>query len=452
MKEWRPHPRQETALLSEAFETLYGGARGGGKTDAGMAWLLYPKDSPDYRALVIRRNYTDLNDWLDRAQEMYSGSSAKFVNRDEIRFPSGGKILVGHLADSKAYMKYQGHEYQRQLIEELTQIPTEEMYLKLISSCRSTNDIEARVFATCNPGGPGHTWVKKRFVDPSKPETEFADPVSGRTRIYIPATVDDNPTLLEKDPGYVAFLDALPPDLKEQWRHGSWDNVRVKGAYYADDVLQAQNENRVSNLPLLPYHPVDVFWDLGINDLQVAIFAQIKGQQVNIIDCHADESKGYSFYIHMLKERGYEYGTMYLPHDGSRRAPDSLRSFKDELEEAGYTVKIITRTKDKNGDIQKSRAIFPRCYFDANNCVDLLDALTQYRREWLEDRGTFRNQPYHDWTSHYADAFQALGVTIFEMKAPNSDYKDALKTYTQGAARDGYKDPYEDARRRYLAR
>ena len=452
MNEWRPHPRQETALLSEAFETLYGGARGGGKTDAGMAWLLYPKDNPDYRALVVRRNYTDLNDWLDRAQVMYSGTSAKFVNRDEIRFASGAKIRVGHLADSKAYMKYQGHEYQRQLIEELTQIPTEEMYLKLISSCRSTNDIPARVFATCNPGGAGHYWVKKRFIDVAKPMVEYHDDVSNRSRIYIPATVDDNPTLLEKDPDYVHFLNSLPPDLKAYWRFGSWDYVKTKGAIFGDEIEQAQREERFSYAPYNPHLKVITFWDLGISkgNAQVCWFVQVDGQKINIIDMMWGENKAYDYWINELEDRKYHYRMHYLPHDGRKRAPDSLRSFEDKLKEKGWEVEVITRTKDKSRDIDAAKIIFARCHFNPEKCAKGIEGLTLYRFAWDEEKGIFSREPYHDWASNFGDAFQALAVTLEEVTRPKADIVQIMQEHVRNVQ---YQtpDPTSDLMARYLS-
>lgn len=414
------------------------GARGGGKTDAGMAWLLYEKDNPLYRALVIRKNVDDLKDWIDRAERMYSGTGAQFVGKPvEIRFPSGAKIVTGHLKDDQAFSKYQGHEYHRLLIEELTHIPSEESYLKLISSCRSTINIEPRIFATTNPGNSGHTWVKRRFIDPARPITEFKDEVSGRTRIFIPATVDDNVVLMEKDPAYVKFLESLPPDLKAQWRYGSWEDQKIKGAYYSDDMLQAQKEDRICILQPLPYEPVYVAWDLGINDIQVAWFYQVKGDQIRVIDLYADNNKPYEFYPQMLREKGYEYATMMLPHDGAKRAADSLRTFEQELKEAGYQVHVIKRTKDKNRDIQVSRTILPRCWFDSEKCLEGIEALTQYRKRWLEARQTFENKPYHDWTSNFADAFQALAVSL-PVPLDNSD-----KEYNQ-AAKDFANDTQED--------
>lgn len=227
-EEWHPHVKQEFALVRNEFEVLYGGARGGGKTDTGLVWLTYDIDNPKYRALVIRKNSDDLSDWIDRAAKFYKPLGASIAYRPAIiKFPWGAVIRTGHLKDNQAYTKYQGHEYQRILIEELTQIPDEKRYLQLISSCRSTiPELKPHIFLTTNPGGIGHGWVKSRFVDPEKPNTPFKDKTSGRSRIYIPATIDDNPTLIQNDPDYIRQLDALKDndvDLWKAWRLGSWD-------------------------------------------------------------------------------------------------------------------------------------------------------------------------------------------------------------------------------------
>src|ERR1044071_4077200 len=108
MRDWKPQDKQLLALESSADEILYGGARGGGKTDCGQAFLTRHYQNPLYHALVIRKNYTDLSDWIDRAKIMYCNTKlrAKFVN-DSFIFPAGGKIVTGHLKDEDAYTKYQ---------------------------------------------------------------------------------------------------------------------------------------------------------------------------------------------------------------------------------------------------------------------------------------------------------------------------------------------------------
>lgn len=224
---WQPHKGPQTeALVQTAHEILYGGARGGGKTESGLAWLIEPQylNNPSYRALVVRRNYDDLRDFIDRAKVFWYTLGVKVRgNPAEFIFPSGARIRTGHLADSDAYMKYLGHEYHKMLIEELTLIPYEEDYLRLISSCRSSNkDLPAQLFSTTNPGGPGHAWVKSRFVDVSR-NKEYKDPITGRTRIFIPSKITDNPTLIKNDPTYYESLKGLPDELRRAWLDGDWD-------------------------------------------------------------------------------------------------------------------------------------------------------------------------------------------------------------------------------------
>ena len=223
---WTPHKGQQTLALSineSVYEILYGGARGGGKSDAGIVWLLKGVNDPNYIGLCIRRNYSDLRNWLDRAKQLFTTASVS-GNPAVFKFPSGAKIYTGHLSQAESYTQFQGWEIHRLLIEELGQIPLEENYLKLISSVRSTTSVKPQIFLTCNPAGVGHSWIKRRFgIGQKKSNVAFKDSISGRKRIYIPATIDDNPTLKALDPDYVKFLDSLPEPMRSAWRDGDWD-------------------------------------------------------------------------------------------------------------------------------------------------------------------------------------------------------------------------------------
>ena len=180
--------------------------------------------NPRYRGLVIRRNYDDLKDWIDRAKFMYRYMNVKVTgNPAQFEFPSGAKIWTGHLSNEDAWTKYLGQESQKIAIEELTLIPNELDYLRLISSARSTiPGLSAQVFGTTNPGGPGHAWVKARFVDVSRNETYF-DKTSRKSRIFIPSKVTDNPTIMREEPEYIDSLKALPDELRRAWLDGDWD-------------------------------------------------------------------------------------------------------------------------------------------------------------------------------------------------------------------------------------
>src|SRR5258708_1952284 len=221
-----PHPKQVEALERSEFEILYGGSRGGGKTDAGIAWMVEYTYHPSYRGLVLRQNVIDLKDWIDRANQLYSKLGAiQKGNPPEFHWPSGAVIRTGHLNDDQAYTKYMGHEYQKILVEELTQIPEEKNYLRILSSCRSIHpDLPPQVFLTTNPGNRGHIWVKERFIDPALPGHSIW--AGSRARVFIQATMDDNPTLILNDPNYVANIEALKEvdyETYMAWRFGDWD-------------------------------------------------------------------------------------------------------------------------------------------------------------------------------------------------------------------------------------
>ncbi len=231
-------------------EILFGGARGPGKTDTSIAILGDRFRDRRAKQLVIRKNAEDLSDFEDRASQAYKSMGAKLRRHPmTISGKTTGRILGGHLKDDDAYTKYQGHEYSRINIEELTQIPNEDSYEKLISSARSKYpDLFPQVFNTTNPGGIGMAWVKRRFVKPdpklcdvrrniyiwydedgNRHETHWQiiiDKATGIWRAYVPATIDSNPILMKADPMYVKQLEALKqsnPDLYRAWRHGDWN-------------------------------------------------------------------------------------------------------------------------------------------------------------------------------------------------------------------------------------
>lgn len=252
---WRPHDGPQTeALLREEDEVLYGGAKGGGKTACGIAWLIrgnhhMPIDPADhsyinhahYRALVLRKNMVDLGDWIDKARRIYEPLGATFRERPLplFEFRSGAKIVLGHLDDSDTYTKYAGQEFQRFLLEEATLVPDLKSYLMVRSCIRSVHrELHSQTFLTANPGGPGHAWVRDRFIKAKDatgnaiPEgTVITDKDTGETRIFIPAKLRDNPALMA-DPGYARKLMALPEAERRAFLDGDWD--ALSGVYFTE--------------------------------------------------------------------------------------------------------------------------------------------------------------------------------------------------------------------------
>ena len=235
---WYPQPVQRKFMARREYECLYGGAAGGGKTDALLAEVTRQIDIPHYRAILFRDTVPQLEGMISRSQELYKSAfpRAKY-NSTKMwwTFPNGAKIMFGHMQREEDKLQYQGKSYDFIGFDELTHF-SQTQYMYLMSRNRPTGP-GTRVYirATCNPGGKYGNWVKQRFITPSPPATpikseyEVITP-SGEVikqtkhRIFIPATVFDNKKLLENDPSYLANLAMLPEAEKNALLYGSWDS------------------------------------------------------------------------------------------------------------------------------------------------------------------------------------------------------------------------------------
>ena len=214
-----PNSRQKEFFTSRARFTAYGGARGGGKS-----WALRRKlvamclRYSGLSCLLIRRTLPELksNHVIPFLRE-YSGILSYSESEKAILFSNGSRISLGYCATDKDALRYQGQEYDVIAIDEATQLS--EFRFSILKAClRGANHFPKRMYLTCNPGGIGHSWVKRIFVDRSFRSGE--EPTEYR---FIPARVYDNPNLIEADPGYVRSLEALPDKLREAWLLGKWD-------------------------------------------------------------------------------------------------------------------------------------------------------------------------------------------------------------------------------------
>lgn len=424
---WKPQKKQEIALARTEDEILFGGARGGGKTDAGQAFLLYDIANPKYKALVIRRNATDLDDWIDRAKNMYAAAGGKYIG-NSFQFPSGAKIRTGHLKDDNAYSKYQGHEYHKILIEELTHIPTESDYEKLRASCRSTvPGIKPQVFATTNPDGPGRKWVKKRWSIPDVPNgiVTYTDEKSGLSRIFIPSKLQDNEILMKNDPLYIKQLESITDEeLRSAWLEGSWTGFGIKGAYYKNQLAEAYKQGRITTVPYDQFLPVHTWWDLGIGDATTIGFFQVINKEWRIIDYYEGSGEGMSYYVKILRDKGYIYGKHYAPHDimvremgtGVTRfetAKSLGLTFETRFVGTGETKKEVSYVPMLLIDdgINAARMRFNTLWIDVNKCARFIECISNYQKEWNDKMGEFKSSPLHDQYSHGADMLRYWAVT-----------------------------------------
>ena len=258
---WRPQAGPQAAFVnSPVFEVVYGGARGGGKTDAALGdfarhALLFGAGA---KGLLVRRTRVALEPTIARAKAIFGPMGAVWSDqRSLFTWPDGATLYFRYLDRDIDADGYQGHDYSRVYVEELTQFADPRPVDKLKAVLRSAAGVPCGFRATCNPGGPGHNWVKARYVDPG-PWTVFSEPVvnpfaaaDGEPppmlgRLFIPARLSDNPLLLKKDPAYVARLQQSgSAQLVKAWLEGDWS--LVDGAFF--DQWSSRNVLRPFTVP-----------------------------------------------------------------------------------------------------------------------------------------------------------------------------------------------------------
>ena len=234
---WSPQPKQALFMSRPEYEALYGGAAGGGKSDALLMEGLRQVRIPHYRGLILRKTYPQLSEIIDRSREIYRAAfpGARFSATEHCwTFPSGAKIYFGSMQHTSDRINYQGKRYDYIAFDELTHFTFDE-YSYLFSRNRPNGPgTRCYIRAATNLGGIGHGWVKERFVTPAPPMTTMYTPVTyadengelvtkSRSRIFIPARVTDNRQLLHNDPDYMASLSMLPHQEREALLNGSWD-------------------------------------------------------------------------------------------------------------------------------------------------------------------------------------------------------------------------------------
>lgn len=413
---WEPTEKQTEFLAASEDEVLFGGGAGGGKS-AGLvvdALGLHQRAvaNPRYRALLIRRTFSELRDLIDRAQALYPcvSAGAKYHEQSkEFRFPSGAAVEFGYLAADSDRFQYQGREFQYVGFDELTLYSSPVAWEFMRSRLRTSDEnLTCFMRATCNPGGVGGAWVQDYWRIPDDGSaSKFSLQVGDKTiwRRFIPARLSDNPFLANS--GYRERLMSLSAMDRRALLEGRWDVTEIPGQVYKTEIEAAYSDGRICRVPHMPGVPVNTFWDLGRNNATGVWCHQKVGIEHHFINYYEDRLTGLDTYIKWLQSQGYIFGTHYLPHDGDVEELIANKSRKAVLEDARIgDVQCVERINELNDGIDMVRRVFPLCYFDKDACDTGLNGLKSYRYEWNEMQQVWRPKPLHDWASTAADSFR----------------------------------------------
>jgi hypothetical protein len=238
---WAPQPGPQKALIDcPITEVLFGGARGGGKTDGILGkWAIKAaRYLRGFNAVFFRKEMPQQDDLIDRAKDIYCRTGAQWQQQKHMfLMPGGGRVRFRPLENVLDAEKYQGQNLSDAGVEEMGNYASPAPIDRLFGCLRSSFGVPVQLIGTANPGGPGHQWIRQRYIDPAPRGMQILvrKLPNGRDHkaVYIPSRVQDNRILLSQDPGYVDRLYLVgSPNLVRAWLEGDWSVI--EGAYFPE--------------------------------------------------------------------------------------------------------------------------------------------------------------------------------------------------------------------------
>lgn len=309
--------------------------------------------------------------------------------RQAYLYPNGALIGVVGLDDPGTVFSSQWDRIYCQEVNQLAERP----YSTLLRALRNNVLPWQQLVSDMNPQIEQH-WMHQRCDE-------------GTTRELL-ATHADNPS---NTPAYLAGLASLKGPEYVSLYLGQ-RVTETEGAYYGAELRALRLANHVREVPHDPALPVHTGWDLGIDDYLAIWWFQIVGRERHWLDYHEDHGKALPHYSALLQERGreraYNYGAVYFPHDGGARELGTGLTRQETMQRLGWRVVVVPvqRLDDQHNAV---RNVLPMSYFDATRCRIGLQRLGGYHQAQDATTGRYLGQPVHDEASHGASAF-ATGV------------------------------------------
>lgn len=242
---WRPQAGPQHALVECPYpEILFGGARGGGKTDGilGKYALKEKRWGRGFNSVFFRKEMPQQDDLIERAKEIYLPTGAKWSEyKKQFSMPHGGRIRFRPLESIEDAEKYQGQSLSDAAVEEAGNYPLSDPIDRLFGCLRSPTGVPVQMILSANPGGPGHHWIKQRYIDPApmgmKRLVRMLPNGAEHRAVYIPSKLTNNQILLRKDPQYIDRLYLVgSPELVKAWLEGDWSVIA--GAFFPEFSLR----------------------------------------------------------------------------------------------------------------------------------------------------------------------------------------------------------------------
>lgn len=312
---WKPHDGPQTTFVtSSVFDLGFGGAWGGSKTESLIMAPMQQADSPFMRVLLLRNTYPQLQQIIDRTHALFPQFGAKWVAaKNRWEFPAGGIYRFGYGANFQEIQQYLSDEYTYVGYDQVEQLAQEQTWSLLTGRIRSKDKgITRMARCTFNPGGPGHGWVRRRYVEACPWDGTPVWDEHGNSRGFIFADVYDNPTILENDPEYVNRIQSLPELLKRQ-AMGDWS--AGEGVAFP----KVTKTSHLVNRDLEPWWTYFGSFDWGYgHKWAFLLFANIGGGRIRVVDS--------------------VMGRREIPSEIAERVADLLRVYGQSFQTLQYTV------------------------------------------------------------------------------------------------------------------
>ena len=411
------YPKQIEFCKATNKYICYGGARGGGKSHVSrIKMCLLAFNYPGIQILLLRRTLKELRDnHILPLQKMLKNIAIYKDNTKEFIFPNGSRIVLGYCDTEKDVLQYQGQAYEVIVMEEATHF-TEFQFQTLTESNRMSGNLEKkfvpRMYFTCNPGGVGHSWVKRLFIDKDYKTTETPSDYK-----FIPSLVFENKYIMEKDPNYVKVLENLPEDRKQAMLSGNWDVF--DGQFFREF-------NR--NIHVIDPFEIPLEWnryiamDYGLDMFAVLFIAvDTKGKAYVYNEIHKSDLI-VSDARQTLKSimRNHKYKAIYAPPDLWNRNRDTGKSTAELFFEGGIDLtkasndrkagwlnvkewlKIKKVKNEQTGEVYEDSDI--KIF---GNCINLVRCLPQLQHD-EKDPNDVATEPHE--ITHITDALRYFCV------------------------------------------